>query len=255
MLDLAWYQYAAIALTFVWSGFVRSGLGFGGSVFSLPFLLFIINDPLIWLPIISVHLLFFSAVTIYQNNKNIGHEQQESTIDWKYLRYALSIIIVPKMIGILGLISLPPELLSGIIFTIIAIYSLTYIFNRTFNSNNKILDVGFLMLGGYISGTSLIGAPLIIAVLAKHIDRHQLRDSLFALWFILVTIKMAAFIYVGVDLQLMHHLWLLPAAGVGHIIGLRLHKRLLQSDPVLFYRVLGVVLLLLSFMGLWQSFA
>jgi len=32
MADLLPYQYALIGLIFVWSGFVRSGLGFGGAV-------------------------------------------------------------------------------------------------------------------------------------------------------------------------------------------------------------------------------
>ncbi|HBO13697.1 MAG TPA: permease, partial [Halieaceae bacterium] len=36
MADLAAWQYAAIAVLFVWSGFVRSGLGFGGAVLTLP---------------------------------------------------------------------------------------------------------------------------------------------------------------------------------------------------------------------------
>ncbi|WP_338043309.1 hypothetical protein [Oceanicoccus sagamiensis] len=69
MYDLLWYQYGLIAIIFIWSGVVRSGLGFGGAVFSLPFLLMIVNDPLIWLPLISVHLLFFSALTVIQNHK------------------------------------------------------------------------------------------------------------------------------------------------------------------------------------------
>ncbi len=109
------------------------------------------------------------------------------------------------------------------------------------------------MLGGYISGTSLIGAPLIIAVAAQHLERHQLRDTLFALWFILVTIKMAAFIYAGVDLQLIHHTWLLPCAALGHILGLYAHDRILRAETPVFYRVLGGVLLTISGVGLWQS--
>ena len=60
MVDLSWVQYALIGLVFIWSGFVRSGLGFGGAVLSLPFLLLIDNNPLVYLPIISVHLLVFS---------------------------------------------------------------------------------------------------------------------------------------------------------------------------------------------------
>lgn len=256
MHDLLWYQYGLIAIIFIWSGVVRSGLGFGGAFFSLPFLLMIVNDPLIWLPLISVHLLFFSALTVIKNrnpSNNIDNPTA-STINWKYLRRVLAIIIIPKLIGIFGLITLAPELLSSIIFVIVAVYSTSYIFNKTFNSKNKYLDIIFLMLGGYISGTSLIGAPLIIAVLANHINRYQLRDSLFVLWFVLVSIKMAAFIYVDIDLQLIHHLWLLPAAGIGHMIGLGIHERMLTADPKNFYRGLGLTLFGLSIFGLWRNF-
>ena len=88
MHDLLWYQYGLIAIIFTWSGVVRSGLGFGGAVFSLPFLLMIVNDPLIWLPLISVHLLFFSALTVIQNYKKSSNSNNPttSTINWQYLR-------------------------------------------------------------------------------------------------------------------------------------------------------------------------
>ena len=43
------WQLLAIALLFVWSGFVRSGLGFGGAVLTLPFLLMVYNAPLVFL--------------------------------------------------------------------------------------------------------------------------------------------------------------------------------------------------------------
>ena len=57
MSDLSLIQYGLIALIFIWSGFVRSGLGFGGAVLSLPFLLLVKDAPLVFLPIIAVHLL------------------------------------------------------------------------------------------------------------------------------------------------------------------------------------------------------
>lgn len=106
------------------------------------------------------------------------------------------------------------------------------------------------MLGAYISGTSLIGAPLIIAVFATHVAKEKLRDTLFVLWFILVAIKMTAFVYAGVDLQWLHHLWLLPAAAVGHVLGLRFHARLVSGDVRVFYRWLGAVLMAISLFGL-----
>lgn len=159
-------------------------------------------------------------------------------------------MLVPKLIGVFGLFTLPANVLSAIIFVIVAIYSVSYIINRPFRSNSKAVDVALLMAGGYISGTSLIGAPLIIAVAAQHVAREKLRDTLFGLWFILVLIKLAAFIWVGLDLQLIHHLWLLPCAAIGHVIGLRFHERILKAETPVFFRLLGMVLLVVSCAGM-----
>lgn len=265
MSELSLLQYSLIALIFIWSGFVRSGLGFGGAVLSLPFLLLVDNSPLVYLPIIAVHLLFFSSLTVYLNNSKTKLKTSEtstssplntsplSTVDWAYLKYALGIMIIPKLIGVFGLITLPPELMSSIIFTIVGFYALSYIFNRPFRSTSKALDIFFLMLGGYISGTSLIGAPLIIAVFMTHVATHQLRDTLFTLWFILVAIKMAAFVWAGIDLQLIYALMLLPCAGIGHVLGLKVHEQILKAETKVFFRILGSVLLIISSIGLWKA--
>src|SRR5690554_437315 len=269
MSDLSLIQYVLITLIFIWSGFVRSGLGFGGAVLSLPFLLLVKDDPLVFLPIIAVHLLVFSSLTIWMNNRGNRKSKetdgsgqkltgfgpdafakvQEGTVDWPYLWRMLGIMLVPKLIGVFGLFTLPPNVLSAIIFVIVAIYSVSYILNRPFRSNSKAVDVALLMTGGYISGTSLIGAPLIIAVAAQHVAREKLRDTLFGLWFILVLIKLAAFIWVGLDLQLIHHLWLLPCAAIGHMVGLRFHDRILKAETPVFFRMLGIVLLAVSSVG------
>ena len=208
MLDLLWWQYVLIALIFVWSGFVRSGLGFGGAVLSLPFLLLIIDDPLIFLPIIAVHLLVFSSVITLGNHfksQREGSSGLSDNVDWSYLKRSLKVMIIPKLIGVFGLLTLPNEIMSALIFIIVIIYSIGYILNKPFKSNRPWLDNLFLILGGYVSGTSLIAAPLVIAVYASHVAKHQLRDTLFVLWFILVVIKLGSFLIVDVDLQLGLH--------------------------------------------------
>ena len=96
MSELLPWQYTAIALVFVWSGFVRSGLGFGGAVLSLPFLLLIVDDPLIFLPIIAVHLLFFSSLIMWQSQRARRRDGGEASIDWGYLKYSLKIMMVPS---------------------------------------------------------------------------------------------------------------------------------------------------------------
>ena len=266
MEHLLWWQFALIGVIFIWSGFVRSGLGFGGAVLSLPFLLLVENSPLIFLPIISVHLLVFSSWIAWQGSRDakakakLAAEQGETTetpsnIDWRYLKKALSIMIVPKLIGVFGLLTLPSDIVTGVIFIIVAVFAVSYILNKPFYSNNKILDTIFLMLGGYVSGTSLIGAPLIVSVFATKVSRYQLRDTLFVLWFILVLIKMSSFLIAGVDLQLIHQLWLLPCAFIGHICGQKFYNRIQQAETAVFFRFIGAALLIVCVFGIYTSLA
>ena len=142
--------------------------------------------------------------------------------------------------------------MNSIIFLLIAGYSITYIIGRPLQSNSRALDTLFLVLGAYISGTSLIGGPLVIAVAMRHIQAHEFRNTLFVLWFVLVSIKLCAFALAGVDLQLAASLWLLPFAAIGHLIGQRFHHRLLQHSNARFYQILGWVLLSTSLIGLVQ---
>ncbi len=251
MSDLTLTQLVLVCLIFVWSGFVRTGLGFGGAMMSLPLLLLVDNRPLVYLPIVAVHLLVFSTLTVWQNNrKRDSSDVKPSTVDWAYIKKSMKIMIVPKLIGVAGLLTIPAHIMSAIIFVIISIYSVTYILNKPFKSSHPVSDGIFLSLGAYISGTSLIGAPLIMTVYMVHVAREKLRDTLFVLWFILVSIKMVAFLIAGVDLQLQAHLWLLPATALGHYFGLKFHARLIKADPVVFYRVIGSALLLVSGFGL-----
>lgn len=253
MAGLLWYQYAMIGLVFVWSGFVRSGLGFGGAVLALPFLLLIVDDPLVFLPLIAAHLLVFSGMIMWKSHHRRGRSGDvtvtETSIHWAYLQKAMKVMIVPKLIGVIGLLTLPPKMMSTIIFVIVTIYGLGYIINRPIRSNSKFVDAVMLAIGGYISGTSLTGAPMVIPVFAAHVPKHQLRDTLFVLWFILTSIKLGSFIIAGVDLQLIHHLWLLPCAWVGHALGERFHQRILAAETPTFFRLLGAMLIVVSAAG------
>lgn len=254
MSDLSLVQLGLIALVFVWSGFVRSGLGFGGAALSLPFLLLIADRPVVFLPIIGIHLLVFSSLTVWQSHRQskADKEVEGGTVDWHYLGKLLALLLIPKLIGVFGLLTLPDAVMSGIIFVIVGSYSISYILNKPFQSTSRALEILFIILGGYISGASLVGAPLLIAVAAQHVARHQLRDTLFALWFVLVCIKLGAFIIFDVDLQWLAALYLLPAAAIGHVLGLRFHSMLQRADSRVFYRGLGWVLLVTSSIGVVQ---
>ena len=181
--DFQWYQFALIIIVFIWSGFVRAGFGFGGALFTIPFLLLIHNDPLFFLPIISIHLLIFAGLTLFFSQRTAASGEQsevpQATINWRFVRYALLIMLIPKLAGVLGLLILPSNLMNGIIFLLIGGYAITYIIGKPLQSNSRLLDTVFLILGAYISGTSLLGGPLVVAVAMRHIQAHEFRNTLF----------------------------------------------------------------------------
>ncbi len=244
MNDFSIAQWVALGLIFVWTGFVRTGIGFGGAALGLPLMLLLQPDPLLFLPIIAVHLLFFSALTLRTRLRNV---------DWRYLWRSFGVMLVPKLLGILGLLSLPPRWMTLVVFSVTFVYALMYIFDWALRAENPWVDRVLLAVGGYVSGTSLIGAPLIVAVYLKHVAIAQLRDTLFVLWFVLVTIKLAAFVVVGVELHFDYALALLPLAAIGHYFGLKAHDQLLRGGQRRFKRWIGVGMLLVTLVGLGQA--
>jgi len=239
--DFSVLEIVLTGLLFMWAGFVRSGLGFGGAALGLPFMLFIHDQPVYWIPLIGLHLLFFSALTL---------RTRLNDVNWDYLKSSLLYIIPPALIGVFGLLNLPNLWIVTFIYSITLMYAVMWLFNKSFHSENVWIDKVLLIFGGYIAGTSLTGAPLMVAVYVRNVIRSQLRNTLFVLWFILVTIKMSTFAVLGVDLNVFTSIALLPVAAVGHFIGLKTHDVILRND-VLFKRVIGGMLVVVSGLALW----
>lgn len=242
LIDFSTTELVLIALIFVWTGFVRSGLGFGGAALGLPLMLFIYNQPVYWLPIIGAHLLFFTSLTLRSRLDNV---------DWAYLKKSSIYIIPPALVGVFGLITLPNNLLIIFIYSVTLFYAVIWFLNINIRSNNEWFDKFLLAIGGYVAGTSLTGAPLMVAVYMRNVAAEQLRNTLFVLWFILVTIKMTTFKILGVDIHLLTALYLLPVAAIGHVVGIKTHELILKNDQ-LFKRIIGGVLMVISLLGLSQ---
>lgn len=128
-------------------------------------------------------------------------------------------------------------------------YAFIWVMNWSIHSRHDWADKLLLIVGGYVAGTSLTGAPLMVAVYMRNVAREQLRNTLFVLWFILVAIKMSTFAAVGVELNLLTALMLLPVAAVGHVLGLKAHDAIIRNDA-LFKRWTGVGLMIVSGLGL-----
>ena len=237
-------ELVLIAFIFTWIGFVRTGLGFGGAILGLPILMLIGGSPIDWLPIIGIHLLFFSGITLSNSLKEV---------DWVYLKKSLPWILPAKIIGVIGLISLSPNIMTVIVYLITSLYALTWINNSQFISKKNWVNNILLFFGGYLSGTSLMGGVLLVAVYMSYVDIKRLRNTLFVLWFFLVSIKMVAFLAVGVFIDWQFSVMLIPVAALGHFIGIRFHNRMIQNDTK-FKRWMGGVLILVCIVGLLKVF-
>lgn len=231
-------------LLFIWAGFVRSGLGFGGAALGLPLMLLVEDQPLFWLPVIGFHLLFFSSLTL----RTRIHD-----VDWHYLRVSSYAIMPAFLIGVLGLLKLPTHWITIFIYGVTLIYAMMWMVNFTIRGQGGWTDKLLLITGGYVAGTSLAGAPLMVAVFMRNVAASQFRNTLFVLWFIMVSIKMITFATFNIPLHFSSALLLLPVAAIGHILGLKAHDAILRNDAY-FKRIIGGVLLVVCLTGLYKVF-
>ena len=238
LLDFSIGQLALIGLIFVWTGFVRTAFGFGGAVLGLPFLLFIEEKPIYWLPIIGLHLLFFTSSNL-MNKKNFHN------INWDFLRYLAIWAGIPILIGVWGVIHFSDEAMSLFVYGLSFVYGVSWLFNLRLQSNSSWLDNIIIILGGYVAGSSLSGAPLIVAVALKRLKAIEFRSTLFVLWNCNVMVKMLGFVFFGALIDWQAALILLPVAAIGHFIGLRVHDRLISKDET-GRKILGSVLISLA---------
>ncbi len=161
-------QWLAVCLVFMWSGFVRSGLGFGGAVLALPFLLLINPDLTLWLPAIAIHVIIFSFITLCKSFFNV---------DWRFFLRVSVWIIPAKIIGIFGLLNLPVVVLVSIAYTITTLYGVCWALGINLKSKNIWQDRAMLAFGGYVSGTLLSGGPVLVPVFVQYVAATRLRSS------------------------------------------------------------------------------
>ena len=245
-MEFSTLQLVLISLIFIWSGFARSGFGFGGAGLSMPLFLLVSDAPLFFLPIVAIQLLIFTAVTSGHKLKNVH---------WPFVKSGMTWMLLPKLAGVIGLLSLPAQWMILIIYVITIFYAIQWVIQKSVASNSLWGDRIMLMLGGYFSGVSLVGAPLIVTAAIRQVPPHSYRDTLFVLWFILVIIKMTAFVWADVDLQWQWALAFMVPATIGHYIGLRFHDYLVHHKPEQVKRVLGVVLLAISAIGIYRLYS
>ena len=240
------FTITILLIAFWWSGFVLAGLGFGGAGLMYPIAFLVVDSVLFIVPIVGVHLLIFTSVTLLRG----GYKK----VDWRTTAKILAIIMPTKIAGVFGLLQLPDFWLLMSVYIIIILYSIGYIFNIRSPKPNPWLNIPTLLFGGYVAGLNLSGAPIIAAVALQYLRKEQARESMFVVWIIAVSIKLSTLIAFDVDMQWQHQLWLFPIALLGHIMGSKMHQRLQAMQNAEFYRWMGVALLCLSIIGMSRHF-
>ena len=75
MVELTPFVVSGLLLCFLWSGFIRSGLGFGGLVLTLPFALMVVDSPLDIMPLAIVHVFVVGVWTVVFRFGNVDWMQ------------------------------------------------------------------------------------------------------------------------------------------------------------------------------------
>lgn len=232
-----------LLIAFWWSGFVRAGLGFGGAGLMYPIAFLVVDSVIFIVPIVGVHLLIFTSITLARG----GYKRVDWSTTWKLL-----LLMLPaKIIGVLGLLRMDEFWLLMVVYGILIVYAVSYILDIKIKPS-RWFNVPVLLLGAYISGLSLSGAPLIAAVALQYFKKHQAKESMYILWIVLVVMKLSTLTYYDIDMQWKYHLWLLPAAFVGNYMGTKVHDKIQTMQSQIFYRWMGIALLLLSLIGLFR---
>jgi len=243
-LDFTNLQIGLMALIFVWTAFVRSSIGFGGIALGMPFMLLVHNEALFWLPIFGIHLLFFSAMTLRRDLRNI---------DWTYLKKAGVYIFPAALVGIFGLVSLPNDFLVTFIYSFTIFYALLWVMDWAINSKQGWLDKILLAIGGYVIGLGMPGMPLISSVFMRFVAMRHLRNTLFVLVSTTTVVRMGFFVATDVNLHFWFALCLIPTAWIGHQLGLKAHDYIMNNQT-LFRRVVGGALILVCTIGLMKQY-
>ena len=241
MTDLSVVQMGMLLVVFIWSGFVRAGLGFGGTALALPFALVVVESAQVVVPLLLVQLFVFSVVNTWRRFDNI---------DWRYVGYLTAVLVLPVLAGVFTLINLPNHLFLMLVYVGVLGVAIQYIVQVELKSTSKAVDLLLLMVGGYVLGSTTAGGPPIVAVSMRYVARDQVRDTLLGLWSLASAMNLVVLFQAEVDLQWRSQLWLLPATVVGHLIGERFHRQLLTMHTAVFYRVLGAALFIVTVMGL-----
>jgi uncharacterized membrane protein YfcA len=202
--------------------------GFGCSVLSFPFVLFLMKDieqVKIILTVLAWMLAIYFVITKFKD------------ICWKQFGIIVLLSGLGLPAGMFLFKNLGPSLLVKLLGVFILISAAIQVFGSIipvsrFPNTPKGINYLILLAGGIVHGAFAVGGPLIVLYSTKKIpDKGQFRATMCLLWTTLNTVLIMYYFYCGkITSEIGLDVWfVLPFLIAGVIVGEIIHKKVSES--------------------------
>ncbi len=220
----------------VFTTFCIQGItGFGSTILALPFVIYLVDDPHVVIPTLTILSLIFCSVLLIKDYRNIA---------WRKMGNMLIYMVIGGPFGVLLFKSITREVFLpflGCIIIIIAVWGLLRIKVERFAVIKLSPWLGKLLLftGGAVQGAFASGGPFVMPYAEEVFkDKSEFRTSLQALWLFSNIIVTMQYFMAGIDITRVFYLSAVstPAVLLGLALSLKLHQKLnLRTFLLLLY--------------------
>jgi uncharacterized membrane protein YfcA len=211
---------AVVALAFT----VEAALGFGSTILAVALGAALLPIDALLAAFVPVNVAL-SAAMVVRHRKHVDVRLLATRV--------VPVMAVGLPIGLLALARLDPAPLRaafGAFVIVLAAVELVRLARpgRDARSLPRAAKVALLALGGVVHGAFGTGGPMAVYVASRVVtDKARMRATLAALWLVLNTVLVATYAVTGAigAESLARSAWLVPALGLGLLLGEALHAR------------------------------
>ena len=218
------------------SSIIQGLTGFGFALVSVPIMMFILS-PKVVVPIVIIHSLVINLIILFEARK------------WVNLKRIWPLMIAGAAgipIGTYLLVALDASILKIFIGSVIIPFAITSLagFKKAIRSEKLAFAPVGITSGLLASSTSLSGPPVILFFVNQGIEKEIFRANLVAYFTVLSLAAILAFVIGGVitTTVINYTLWLLPAAILGAMTGIKLTPKVSEN----IFRIIALVIVIIA---------
>ena len=218
------------------SSIIQGLTGFGFALVSVPIMMFLLS-PKVVVPIVVIHGLVINLIILFEARK------------WVNLKRIWPLMIAGAAgvpIGTYLLIALDASILKIFIGSVIIPFAITSLagFKKPIQNERLAFAPVGITSGLLASSTSLSGPPVILFFVNQGIEKVIFRANLVAYFTVLSLAAILAFVIGGVitTTVINYTLWLLPAAILGAMTGIKLTPKVSEN----IFRNIALVIVIIA---------